>query len=202
MPDLRHPVARYTLLASPLCILFFLWLAGFFAAWEGRAVGQRPSGEGSSALVPMVIVTEAGDTTEVGVPRGAVASYALPTFTGAVVSNAALQAAPETEKRRFTFLFRMKVADGAEAWHATTTPNALGLAVVMFFAGFFLHNISISGVPWRWEPTARASTGAEPGDDAPDDGEAARAPGDAPPPPVPAARSRYGPPPKKRSRRR
>lgn len=192
-----HPVLRYVVIATPACFLVFLLMSSFFTAWDGRAVSRRPTRSDDAAVTAVLILTDDGQASEFPWPPELATSLELPERNTAIPPLEIPEGSPRTTKSLFTLSFVVIGKDGVLITRPTTTPAALGLPLLLFVMTFFLYNITISGVPWSWEPRAPKE---------PEEGEA---PAPAPLPeagtnlaPQPTRRSSYGPPPSKRSRRR
>jgi len=198
MTVLRHPVVRYALVASPVCILIFLWLAGFFAAWEGAAVGRRPAAGDAASAVSVVIVTDDGRVTEAPFPTELAERLELPVLRGDLVGTVPSPRAPRTSKSMFSLYFLVTPADRAEV-QPSATPSAVLWPALLFLLGFLVHNVVISGLPWQWVPRTPEEIAATNPEPSPEVAQA-EAGAQGPPPPVAASRSHYGPPPKKRRR--
>jgi hypothetical protein len=179
-----HPLLRYLLVATTLCLLLFLGLGGFFTSWDGHVVSRRPSAPGAHALDTVLIVTADGNNTEVTWPADTVAALDLPIDAhGTGPARLPKNAAP-THKSRFGFHFTVSADDGAILAH-TPVRRAAIVAVLAWIVLLVGANVLRSGSPLSFEPRAQPST-------APD----AMAPAPAPPTSR-ASKSRPGPPPRK-----
>lgn len=197
---LRHPVVRYALVASPVCILIFLWLAGFFAAWEGAAVGRRPAAGDDASAVSVVIVTDDGQVTEAPFPTPLAQRLELPVFRMDLVGTTPPKDAPRTSKSMFSLHFLVTPPGGHAEVQPSATPSAVLWPALLFLLGFLVHNVVISGLPWQWVPRTPEEIAATNPEPSPESAHPEGGGAHGPPPPVPASRSHYGPPPKKRRR--
>jgi hypothetical protein len=179
-----HPLLRYLLVATTLCLLLFLGLGGFFTGWDGHVVSRRPAASGVRALDTVLIVTADGKDTEVEWPADTVAALDLPIDARGTSPARLPKSAAPTHKSRFGFHFTVSTADGAIVAH-TPVRRAAFVAVITWFALLVGANLVRSGSPLTFEP--RAPTSAPP--DAPPDASA--------PPTSRASKSRRGPPPRK-----
>lgn len=144
--------AVHALLAAALGALAFLWASDFFAAWEGRAVSARPAD--ADVATRTVLVVEERRTFERRWPAGLVAELALPVDATGVPPTVLPEDRPKTRKRRFSLGFLIEAPSG---WRTvpTTTPQALGLGVLVALLGVALRNMAVAGAPWLVAPRER-----------------------------------------------
>lgn len=148
----------YLVAQTAVVAAVFLGVAGFFAAWDGRAVGVLTPISPEPAVYEVVVV-QADDSTVVRtMPRALVLGMDLPVLPGGVPPDPVPETAPATRKARFSlsYLVQSRAEGAAErTWTAypTTTPQALGLAVVIWLLALAIRNMAYAGAPWAIERT-------------------------------------------------
>ncbi|HMV70428.1 MAG TPA: hypothetical protein PKA64_26540, partial [Myxococcota bacterium] len=147
-----HPVLRYAILATPVCVLAFLLMSSFFTGWDGRAVSRRPARSSDATVTAVLIVTDDGRATEVPWPRELAEGLGLPERAALVAPNEIPETAPHTTKLPFTLSFVVLPPGGVVMSRPTTTPSAVIVPFVLAGLGLLLFNVTQSGVPWSWRP--------------------------------------------------
>jgi hypothetical protein len=121
-------------------VLVFLVASDFFASWEGTVQAARPEEEEASRIV-VVIEDERleGGTFQRSWPGDLVRELELP--------------AP-TRKSRYTMHF---LVQDAGSWRTgpTTSPQGLGMALVVLTLLVAVRNMAVSGLPWGFAPRER-----------------------------------------------
>ncbi|MCB9682429.1 MAG: hypothetical protein H6733_13260 [Alphaproteobacteria bacterium] len=151
-----HPLVRFVLVATPLGVLLFLVLAGFFTAWEGHAVSHRPAQVEDPAVYTVLIVTDDGRGLESDWPAKVVEPLGLSVDVTGVPPNKIPDTAAVTRKSRFATFFTVVPHDGESIAVSTLSARALSTAVMAYVLAFFLHNMWLSGSPFSWEIKERA----------------------------------------------
>ena len=151
-----HPIVRYVLIATPLCVLLFLALASFFTSWEGHVVSHRPAPSEDPAVYTVLIVTEDGDGLESDWPAELVRGLDLQIDPTGTPPNKIPEEAARTRKAPFALFFTV-TPDGEESEIvSTSSARNLSVAIVAWFVGLFLFNMYRSGSPFSWEARERA----------------------------------------------
>ncbi len=195
-----HPVIRFVLVATPLGVILFLALSGFFTRWEGRVVSHRPLAEAEPAYLPVLIVSDDGAWQERPWPTELVRSLELPEDRSGYPPPVTPEDAATTNKQVGSLSFIVSKQGQASRVVATTSPEALTGTVIALVLLFLAHNMLLTGDPTRWWP--------KPAAEGEDDGEeGAAAGGSAPrvagaPGPVVKPRPKFGPPPGRSGRGR
>ncbi len=157
-----HPLLRYVLIATPLCAVVFLVSSGFFYAWDGQVVSQRPSPEEDPAALRVLIVGGDGSTTEQDWSADLVRELKLRVdATGLPPTQIPPNAARSTKPRFGTFF--TVTPSGEEA--RTIYPSMAGpvsLTGILWVLGLLLHNMLRSGSPFSWEPRGVAPVPTQP----------------------------------------
>lgn len=140
-----------------LCGVFLL-LAGFFAQWDGHAVGVRPYAGASAKVYQVLIVEEGGNTVERNMSALAIDGLNLPLNDVGVAPNVLPPTAAATKKSRFqlSYLVQRAAAEGETvgSWksYPTTTPQALGAVVLMWLMALGVRNMIYAGSPIGIDP--------------------------------------------------
>ncbi len=180
-------LVRYLLVGTPLAVLMFFVLAGFFDAWSGKAVSHRPARVEDPATLRVLVVDEDRNTTEWDWPADLVRSLSLETDRTGVPPTKLPEEAPSTLKTRFSLFFTVTPVDGESRIQPTTSARSLSVAALAWLLGLFLNNMWLSGSPFSFVPRETIVPNLAP------EGGGSR--GGAPPPP--RNRGRQGPPPGK-----
>ena len=146
-----HPALRYALIATPLAALLFLALSGFFAAWDGHVVSQRPAGSEDPAVFTVLIVTDPSTYTEADWPAELVSDLNLRVDPTGTPPNEIPADAAYTSKSRFQLYYTLAPAEGDTQVIYTTNARGLSAALLAWIAGFFGFNMWRSGSPFSWE---------------------------------------------------
>ena len=157
---------RYVLIATPICVLIFLAISGFFSSWNGHAVSVRPTQSENPASYTVLIVDYSGDHSEVSWPAGIVESLNLPFNPTGIPPTTIDEAAPKTRKLGYTLSFTVQKVEtseteteGAEGeteseaaqvtqTGAMTSPQTLAVALLIWLLGLGVHNMMLSGSPF------------------------------------------------------
>lgn len=175
----RRFLASVALALLPALALL-LWACDFFAAWDGRAVSVRP-GDGSSITRAVLIAHDDG-AFERHWPSALVQDLRLPVDPLAIAPKPIPSERPATRKQRWTLSFEVDAPDGPRTV-PTTSPRALGLAVLVWLGLVAVRNMFVGGAPWVIEPRDRYAIPVQ------------SPAGQAAPPSGRGSRSRFGPPP-------
>lgn len=146
-PGLRRFLVHALLALLPAALLF-LWTCDFASRWDGRAVSVRPvQGE---ALTRAVLIAEPDRAIERQWPAALVQELSLPVDALALAPDPVPPERPATHKRRFTLQYEVNTPTG---WRtiATTSPQALGLALLVWLGLLAVRNMAIGGTPWSIE---------------------------------------------------
>ncbi len=159
----------YLVVQTLVVVGVFLAVAGFFASWDGVAVGVRPPAGEAPKVYQVIVVGDDGEVIERPMPAYAVVNMGLPVLSLGVPPDPIPDDAPRTSKLRYRLHYLVQTRpEGASAptWVRvpTTTPQALGLAVVLWLVGLGIRNMAYAGSPFWIERSAlflpRAQTGA------------------------------------------
>lgn len=150
-----HPLVRYALIVTPVSVLVFLVLSGFFDAWHGRVVSYRPSPSEEPAVLQVLVVAPDRTYSEHAWPADLVRDLTLPPNPSGVPSVKVEPEGPETTKNRFALSFDVSPAEGPTRRQPTTSARALSSAVLLWLLGLALHNMYLSGSPFSWAPRTR-----------------------------------------------
>lgn len=148
----------YLLVATPACLLVFLGFSNFFASWSGQAVSVRPTASEAPAVYRVLIVDSDGTRHERDWSPEAVSGLSLPIDPLALPPKNIPEDRPKTRKTRYSMSYQVeRVADGLPVWreYPTTSPQALGIAFVLWLLGFAGRNMWVSGSPFALEERAR-----------------------------------------------
>lgn len=181
-PPVRSLVG-FAVLHAGFSVLVFLVFAGFFTAWDGRAVSVLE--RGPDQRVVRVLILEDGGTRQVDWPVIAVDGLPLPIDPRALPPLGE-PTGPRTAKERFTLGFTVTSEAGAVRTIPTPTPQAAAIALLVFVVGVGLRNMVVAGSPVALARTERTAA------DGPAPSATAR-----PQDPPRAARGRQGPPPQR-----
>lgn len=186
-------------LTAPVVLLIFLLASGFFSSWHGEVTAVIPArSETTPSAYSVVIQAPDGEVKRPWWPEPLVTELALPpSYTGepplkpAVnVAEAPVPALATSTKSRFSFSFVVRRPGKPDHVEPTTSPTALGLALVAWILLFLFRNAWLSGSPLSATPRENTRPAALP-----------PAGVVQPPPKAKAPRSQPGPPPQKGRRR-
>ncbi len=166
----------------PVAILTFLTLSDFFAGWDGHAVSVRAPQKPEPTSYTVLIVQQGDDPIERIWSADLVEGLGLPVDPLAIPPSTIPEGRPATVKQPLTLHYRIQRPDKSWEIVPTTTPSALGLALLVLMLGIALRNMVVAGSPVGIEPRTplpRAQT----------------TPGSVAPPPRGGARGHKGPPP-------
>lgn len=188
---------RYALVATPLAVLMFLALAGFFSSWDGHVVSHRPARVEDPAVFTVLIVTDDGDGTEHDWPADLVRTLDLDIDPTGTPPRTVPDDAAATSKSRFAMHFTLTPPDGPTRVQPTLQASALYIPVLAWLVGLFLHNMWLSGSPFSLErrETVLPEGNLDPSRDRAGSGGSGSGGG-------PRTRGRQGPPPPKPRRGR
>ena len=144
-----------------LCGVFLL-LSGFFAQWDGHAVGVRPYTGANATVYQVLIVEEGKNTIERNMSALAIDGLNLPLNDVGVAPNTLPTTAAATKKSRFQLSYLVQrpaiEAEDVGTWksYPTTTPQALGAVVLMWLMSLGIRNMIYAGSPLSIQPRAVA----------------------------------------------
>lgn len=146
----------YLVVQTAVVAAVFLGVAGFFAAWDGRAVGVLTPVSPEPAVYEVVVVQPDDSVVFRTMPRTLVLGMDLPVLPMGIPPDPVPETAPATKKSRFSlsYLVQSRAEGAAErTWTAypTTTPQALGLAVIVWLLALAIRNMAYAGAPWSIE---------------------------------------------------
>ena len=143
----------YLIIQTVVVVGVFLQVAGFFDSWNGQLVGVLQPPVANPAVYEVVIVGD--DNTHVeNMPRDVVLGMGLPVLAPGMVPEPADQALLKSTKSRYTFhyLVQKPAEEGADIGafesHPTTTPQAVGLAVIVWILALAVRNMAYAGSPF------------------------------------------------------
>lgn len=150
------PVAallRFVALTAPVAVLVVLGASDFFVGWDGRAVSVRPA-RSEDPPTRTVLIAESDDAFEREWPSDLTDTLSLPVDPQAIAPATVSEERPATNKHRFTLHF---LVDGPTGFQVipTTSPEALGLGLLVWAVLIALRNMIVAGAPWAIEPRAR-----------------------------------------------
>lgn len=140
-------LARFAAWGLPVAALAFLLITGFFDAWNGRIAAQRPP-DPESNLSTVLVVPDAEDAEpfERELDRRAVDPLGLEELRRPLVPRAVPDDAPLAWKERFTLHLTVQTPAGRRDL-PTTSPGALGVAVLVLLALLALRNMVVARSP-------------------------------------------------------
>lgn len=138
----------------------FLYVAGFFDSWDGKAVGVLAPRTEEPKVYEVVVAQGDGDVIERPIPSYAVLAMQLPVLAYGVPPDPIPDDALRTRKARFQLSYMVQTrAEGAttDTWVRlpTTTPQAVGLAVIIWIIALAIRNMAYAGSPF-WLERQRA----------------------------------------------
>lgn len=156
-PEVRiRPAVRalllYIAVQTAVVAVIFLLVAGFFARWDGRAVGVlTPRGE-DPASYEVILVEDDGRVVQRTMPAYVVETMRLPVMAVAVAPDPMPDDAMRSRKAQFQLNYLVQTQpEGATAptWVSipTTTPQAVGLVLVIWIVGLAIRNMAYAGSP-------------------------------------------------------
>lgn len=193
---MRPPVRSligFAVLHAGFSVLVFLVFAGFFTAWDGRAVSVLERGPDQRVVRVLIVerrgsadgAPEWGGTRQVDWPVIAVDGLPLP-IDARALPPLGEPTGPLTKKDRFTLGFTVTTDSGKVRSIPTPTPQAAAIALLVFVLGLGLRNMIVAGSPVALErPPVEPGQGSGPSATA------------RPPEPSRAARGQKGPPPQR-----
>ena len=158
-PGWRRFVLHAALALLPAALVL-LWTCDFFTAWDGRAVSLRPVDGDRAPLTRTVLIVEPGPEgardrkLERQWPSALVQELGLPIDALALGPTEIPAERPTTHKARWTLSYEVQATDGARTV-PTTTPQALGVALLVWLGLVALRNMVVGGTPWNIEPRER-----------------------------------------------
>lgn len=146
-----HPA--FLALTAPAALLVFLLSSGFFAAWSGPVVAVVPARPDTQPSAYTVLI----DQGKAGVarpwwPAELVQGLALPPSASGEPPARPPEGSPTSTKRRFSLQFSVSKAGEPDRIQATTSPTALGLALMSWVLLVLLRNAWLSGSPLSATP--------------------------------------------------
>ena len=139
--------ALYAASILPVCALAFLLASQFFVAWEGRVTGVAPIGTGEPTSYRVVVAND-DHTYEVRTWKAdTVAQLEVPIDPLLVPPSVVADTFPFTRKGRFQLHFLVGAKDGSNLVVPTTSPQALGVAVLLWLLALAIRNGYVSGNP-------------------------------------------------------
>jgi hypothetical protein len=150
-PGWRRFLVHAALALLPAALLF-LWSCDLFTAWDGRAVSLRPTD--GAPLTRTVLIAEPGRAIERQWPSALVQELQLPVDALALPPDPIPPERPATHKKRWTLSYEVQAPEG---WRTvpTTSPQALGVALLVWLGLVALRNMAVGGAPWSVEPHER-----------------------------------------------
>lgn len=145
----------------PVVILIFLLASRFFVAWEGRVTGVSPIGTEAEPKSYRVVVAAADHTYQVQTwPGSVVRQMEVPIDPLLVPPSPVDDRYPYTQKHRFQLHFLVEDKAGANVLVPTTSPQALGVAVLVGLVLVAIRNGYVSGSPIDIRPRPTRLPGA------------------------------------------
>lgn len=146
----------YLVAQTAAVAILFLAVAGFFSSWDGTVTGVLTPRSEEPEVYQAVILDEDGSLTQRAMPRHVVLGMNLPVLASGVPPAQLDPGLPESKKSRFTLHYLVQTRPTAEAeleWTSmpTTTPQALGLAVIVWLVALALRNMAYAGSPFSIE---------------------------------------------------
>ena len=133
-----------------ISFVFFLYVAGFFASWDGATVSVRSAKE--DQVIYRVLVQERdGTTQEVFMPKVAIDGADLRIDPRAVGLNTVPEDLPHTTKSPFTLSYTV-THKGKIRTLSTASPTHLGMGLLFFLVGIGIRNMVVAGSPFSIEP--------------------------------------------------
>jgi hypothetical protein len=131
----------------------FLWVAGFFSSWDGQAVGVLTPRGSEPAVYEVVIQQADGSTVRRSMPSVLVLGMGLPVLDLGIPPETIPADAPQSRKSRFQLHYLVQTRpEGSEefAWRSapTTTPQAFGLALIIWIVALGIRNMAYGGSPF------------------------------------------------------
>ena len=139
-------------------MLVFLGFSNFFASWNGHAVSVRPTLSENPTVYQVLIVDEDGERHERDWASNAVSGLNLPIDPLALPPLVIPDARPKTRKKAYELQYEIeRIQDGQPVWqeYPTTSPQALGMAIILWLLGFAGRNMWVSGSPIGFEARER-----------------------------------------------
>lgn len=142
----------YIVVQTAVVAVIFLLVAGFFAKWDGRAVGVLTPRSDDPSVYEVVIVQEDGSVKQRTMPAYVVQTMRLPVLAIPIAPDPLPDDALRTRKAQFQLNYLTQtLPEGATepTWVSipTTTPQAIGLALVIWFVGLAIRNMAYAGSP-------------------------------------------------------
>lgn len=144
----------YVVVQTIAVVLVFLAVTSFFTQWDGQLAAVRPPAGPEPATYEVLIVEDDGTVLQRTFPAELVLGANLPISTTGLPPEVLPEDGVRTSKSRFTlnYLAQRPAQDASEsaAWQSypTTTPQSLGLAVMLWLLGLGIRNMVYSGTPW------------------------------------------------------
>lgn len=158
-----HPLLRHLLVATPLCAVVFLVSSGFFTSWSGEAVSHRPPPVDTDPAVRRVLVVAAdGSHGEHDWPKEVVETHVPRTDPTGIPPSTLPDGLARTNKDRFALFFTVTPETGESVVVPTTSPRALGLALIAGALAVLGLNMVRSGSPFSWAPRGVSLPEAQP----------------------------------------
>ena len=138
-------------------VVIFLFASAFFTAWDGAVVSVRQPRTPDPVVYEVLITNLDGSSLEQKWSTTVVKPLALPVDSLALPPTTFPEDAVKTRKSRYQLNFLVQVpSEGEEPkWQsvATTSPQALGLALLAWLVGLGLRNMLYAGTPFGIEPS-------------------------------------------------
>ena len=131
--------------------IFFLYVAGFFASWDGVAVSVRSAKE-DQTIFRVLVQESTGQTQEVFMPKVAIDGADLRIDPRAVGLTKVPDTLPTTKKEPFTLSYSI-THEGKVRTLSTASPTHLGMGLLFFAVGFGIRNMIVAGSPFSIEST-------------------------------------------------
>jgi hypothetical protein len=129
--------------------LVFCFVAGLFDRWDGALVGVLPPAGTAPKIYQVVIVEDDSQRIE-KMPADVVNGLELPVLQFGIVPAELPPDPALTKKSRFQFSYMvLRPGEEGKTWQSydTTTIQAVGVALVIWFIGVFMRNMAYAGSP-------------------------------------------------------
>lgn len=160
----------YVLAQTGVVILIFLFASAFFRSWDGAVVSVRQPRTPDPAVYEVLIANRDGSSLEQKWSATVVKPLALPVDSLGLPPTTFPEEAVKTKKSRYQLNFLVQAPTQGEEpkWQSvpTTSPQAVGIALLAWFIGLGLRNMLYAGSPVGIErtkaflPKAQAAAGS------------------------------------------
>ena len=145
---------RFLVALAPVCALVFLLASGVLSSWEGRVTGKSPATDDTTPATWRVLIVSPDGSTETHLwPASVVDPLSIPLEPGLLPpARVDPEKHPHTAKARFTLHYIVEQPDGTHASVPTTSPQAVGIALIIGLVLLALRNMYVSGSPLDIRP--------------------------------------------------